>query len=77
MTATATEPPSTCPDLLTYAETAQALHVSQRTAERMAADGQIDKVRVRGSVRIPRASVDAIIGGRDQAPRPRIQSRRI
>lgn len=76
MTATATEPPSTFPILLTVREVAEQLHVAPSTARRLASDGEIDKVRVRGSVRILRASVDAFIE-RGGYPRPQTRSRRI
>lgn len=68
MTAAATETTSTCPVLLTYREAAAQLHVSEVTAQRLAAAGRLAKVRVsRNAVRIRQDSVISLIErGRDR-----------
>jgi excisionase family DNA binding protein len=46
---------------LTISETAEYLNVSERTAYRMVADAQITGLKIRGSLRILRKSIDDYI----------------
>jgi excisionase family DNA binding protein len=58
-------------DLLTFPEVAASLHVSDRTARRLAAAGRLDSVRVSpGCIRVRAESVDALRReGLDAKPR--------
>ena len=49
--------------LLTKKEAAAAPSISTDTLDRMIVDGQLDRRKIRGAVRIPQSAVDAIING--------------
>jgi excisionase family DNA binding protein len=51
----------TSPDLLSVKLAAALLAVSERTVYRMIEDGQLECVKIRGAVRIPRAAVTAMV----------------
>jgi excisionase family DNA binding protein len=46
--------------LLTVREAAAALRVSEATIRRLIADGGLEVLRVRGSIRIPHEALDAL-----------------
>lgn len=48
---------------LTIVEVATALGVSSKTVRRMIADGELRAIRIRESVRIPRAELDRVVSG--------------
>lgn len=51
----------TVPRLLTAAQAADALGISKATIERLAADGEIKRLKVRGSVRFNAADLTAYV----------------
>jgi excisionase family DNA binding protein len=54
---------TTQPLLVTPQQAAQALAVSRETVYRMAAAGQIETVRVRGSIRVPVQAIERMCAG--------------
>jgi excisionase family DNA binding protein len=52
------------PTLVTYAQAAQRLAVSQMTIRRLVERGKLDAVRIGGAVRLTSNSVDAIAEGK-------------
>ncbi len=53
-------PPAAIPSLLKIVEAADVLRISGRTVRRLISEGQLPIVRVRGSVRIRRADLEAV-----------------
>ena len=47
--------------MLTVEEAAQYLRVSRKTIYRLIATGELDCIRVRGAIRIPRQAIDSYI----------------
>lgn len=56
--------------LLTYDDVAKAWGVSHKTVRRMAARGDLTKIRIGGQVRFRQADVDAYIAARVEQARP-------
>lgn len=53
--------PKTERKTLTRYEAAEQLGVSEKTIDRMRADGQIKAKKIRGSVRIPQSEIDKFL----------------
>ena len=49
------------PDMLTVAEIAKILRVSEKTIYKMIRDGSLCYIRARGSIRIPSSEIAALI----------------
>lgn len=58
----------TIPRLLTPQQTADVLGISRATVERLAADGELKRLKVRGSVRFNAADLTAYVERRMEAP---------
>ncbi len=59
-------------ELLTKAEAAELLKVSQSTLDRIVLDGDLPAYRVRGQMRYKRSDVDAYLGRCRVLVRPRV-----
>jgi excisionase family DNA binding protein len=55
------------PELLTLLELAKFLRVGQRTAYRLAREGDVPAVKVGGQWRVPRAELERHLAGREEA----------